>query len=86
MAHATEPAAMKPSSICPVDGCSNKRGPGKLVCYACWKLIPRALGARLYAAWNDGDETDDYAAAREAVLDLCSRKKADARAKAGARA
>jgi hypothetical protein len=66
----------KPGNSCPVDGCTNKRGEGKLVCFSCWRLVPRALGVRLYAAWNDGDMTDDYDAAREAVLDVCSQKRA----------
>lgn len=54
--------------LCP--GCQkNKVSSGKLVCFACWKLIPRKLGARLYAAWNDGDGygTNEY----EKVVSEC---------------
>lgn len=64
------------SAVCPVESCDNAVGSGKLVCYSCWKLVPRSLGARLYAAWNNGDETDDYPAVREAVLDLLDKKRA----------
>jgi hypothetical protein len=61
---------------CPVDGCENNRGLGKLVCFSCWRLVPKALQRRLYAAWNDGDETADYAPAREAVLDHIEKVRA----------
>lgn len=34
--------------------------PNKLVCKDCWHMVPRSLQQRLYAAWNDGDETANY--------------------------
>jgi hypothetical protein len=58
---------MKRGSECPIDDCTNARGPGKLVCFSCWRKVPKSLQRRVYAAWNDGDITDDYDAAVEAV-------------------
>jgi hypothetical protein len=68
----------KPGSICPVENCENRRGSGKLVCFSCWRLIPKALQRRLYTAWNDGDGygTDEYNAARDAVLDHVEKARA----------
>lgn len=69
------PVRPKPAGMCPVQGCKKKRGPGKLVCYSCWKLVPRQLGTLLYAAFNNGNERDDYATVCERVLDLCAEKR-----------
>lgn len=61
--------------FCPWCG-NDKRRHRQLVCPACWKLIPKTLQRRLYAAWNDGDETDDYSAACDAVFDSLRAKPA----------
>jgi hypothetical protein len=64
---------MKRGSECPIDGCGNTRSPGKLVCFSCWRKVPTPLQRRLYAAWNDGEETADYASAVDAVHEAVAK-------------
>ena len=49
---------------------SDKRRHMQLVCPSCWSRLPKSLQRRIYAAWNDGDETADYSAAVDAAFDI----------------
>lgn len=53
----------------------NKRRHMQLVCPECWKLLTKTLQRRVYAAWNDGDETEDYSAACDAAFDHIRAKR-----------
>ena len=77
---------------CPVPGCTRTAGQGKLMCWPCWRLVPRRLQSavyRTYAEWMGelhrarSPRDSDYAAAK-AAYDAAAQAAVDAAGAAGA--
>ena len=43
---------MNTTRPCPVPGCSGVVKPGRLLCLACWRLVPIKLQSAVYSTWR----------------------------------
>ena len=55
---------------CPIAGCDVRALPhDRLMCYAHWRRVPRALQAAVYYDWGNGFPTASYPETRQTAID-----------------
>jgi endonuclease I len=57
-----------PNHLCPIDRCNHSLPQHLLMCSRHWRLVPRQLQQKVYAAWNRGEPRQNYVAIRSEAI------------------